>query len=97
MAQSVHLNLEIDGNKVEEVVTVPRHALHQDDTVWVVADGRLEIHAVEVARAERTTVLLREGLEEGDQIVVSALDAVTDGMVVRPVAATGQVAAGGAL
>lgn len=76
----------IEGRTLDGVVPVPRHAVHQGDTVWVVDDGRLEIRPVEIARADRHSALVTAGLEAGDQVVVSALDAVTDGMAVRAVA-----------
>jgi hypothetical protein len=38
---------------------------------------------VSVARTNREVAYLRSGLEGGEQVVVSSLDAVTDGMTVR--------------
>jgi RND family efflux transporter MFP subunit len=85
-------DVEIDGTRVEQVVAIPRRALHADDTVWVVEDGILTIRPVTVARTDRLQVLVTDGLASGDRVVVSALDAVTDGMVVRPVDADGGAA-----
>lgn len=79
--------VRIAGRTLPHVVEVPRHAVHHDDTVWVFAHGKLEVRPVEIARSDRDTSLVTAGLEDGEQIVVSALDAVTDGMTVRPAAA----------
>ncbi len=62
---------------------MPRYAVHDGDRVWVFADGALEIRDVEVIRADRQQTLLSSGLDEGDLVIVSSLDAVTDGMTIR--------------
>ncbi len=75
---------EVQGRPLRGVVPLPRHALREGDTVWVVAgDSRLEVREVTVARVTDATVLLSRGLSNGDQVILSRLDAVTNGMVVR--------------
>jgi len=95
------VDVAIEGRKLAGVVPVPRHAIHAGDAVWVVEDGRLRIRPVEVVRSDRETALVSRGLEGGEGVVVSALDAVTDGMKVRPaepagVAEASEPVAGGA-
>jgi hypothetical protein len=51
--------------------------------VWVFADGVLRVRRVEVARADRGRAYISSGLEDGDQVIVSSLDVITDGMKVR--------------
>jgi multidrug efflux pump subunit AcrA (membrane-fusion protein) len=52
--------------------------------VWVVdTDGRLHFREVDVLRAGRENVVIRSGLESGDQVCLSPLAAPTDGMKVR--------------
>jgi RND family efflux transporter MFP subunit len=77
------VEVEILGGTLENVVPVPRHAIHEGDTVWVVEDENLRIRQVEVVRTDLTSAFIGSGLEGGDSIVVSSLDAVTDGMLVR--------------
>lgn len=86
----------IDGRTVEQVVPLPRHAVHPGDTVWVVSADRLEIRPVEVARADREVALVATGLTTGERVVVSSLDAVTNGMTVRVVEPQVAVSVGGA-
>ncbi len=75
---------EIAGRTLKGVVPIPAHALRENDTVWVVGDdGRLRIRPVGVARATDSRVLVTEGLGPGDRVVLTRLDAVTDGMIVR--------------
>ncbi len=74
----------IQGKPLRGVVPLPREALREGGVVWVVdGDGRLRFRAVEVARVEADRVLVAEGLEAGDRVVVSRVDAATDGMAVR--------------
>lgn len=77
------VDVTIEGRRLEDVVTVPRSALREGDQVWVVAEGVLDIRDVEVLRRDRGRAYLGRGLEPGESIVTSSLDAVTDGMAVR--------------
>jgi len=77
------VDVRIFGSTLDDVVPLPRHALRDGENVWVFDDGSLRILDVDVARADRERVYVSAGLEEGDEVIVSALDAVTDGMKVR--------------
>jgi RND family efflux transporter MFP subunit len=77
------VDVRIFGRTMEEIVAVPRYAVHDGDRVWVFADGALEIRDVEIVRADREQTLLSSGLETGDLLIVSSLDAVTEGMTIR--------------
>lgn len=77
------VDVRIFGKVLDNVVAVPRHAIHEGGVVWLFVDGSLRLQEVEVARSDRERAYVRGGLAPGDQIVVSALDAVTDGMKVR--------------
>jgi RND family efflux transporter MFP subunit len=76
-------DVKIFGETLHGVVPIPRHALREGGTVWVFSDGALHLRPVEVARADREHAFISSGLAEGDQVIVSSLDAVTDGMTVR--------------
>jgi len=77
------VDVRILGRTLRNVVSVPRYAVHEGERVWVFADGKLGIREVEVLRSDRQQALISSGLEEGDLVIVSSLDAVTDGMTVR--------------
>lgn len=51
--------------------------------------GELRRQPVTIARADRETALISEGLDDADLIIVSSLDIVTDGMLVRLPEGTG--------
>ncbi len=90
------VDVEIAGRTLDGVYRIPRHAVHDGTEVWVVEGDRLHIRTVEVARSDRTHALVSAGLEAGSTVVVSSLDAVTDGMAVRPAEDAGTAPDGGA-
>ena len=79
------VEVEISGRTLNNVIPVPRHAIREGNTVWVLDDGVLEVRSVQLARTDREQALVQDGLAPGDQVVVSTLDAVTDGMTARTV------------
>ncbi len=51
--------------------------------VWVFDDGELAIRRVQVLRSDRHQTLVASGIDADELVIVSSLDAVTDGMAVR--------------
>ena len=77
---------EVQGRRLRGVVPLPRHTLREGDTVWVVdGESRLRIREAAVARVTAATVYLSRGVADGERVILSRLDAVTDGMAVRVV------------
>jgi RND family efflux transporter MFP subunit len=78
--------VEIEGRTVPDAAVIPRSALHQGDVVWVVDNNdRLRFREVDVARVQGDEVMVEGGLKGGETVVISPLEAVTDGMAVRTV------------
>lgn len=77
------VEVEISGRSLTNIVPIPRHAVREGNTVWVVVDGTLAVRPVDLVRSDRQNALVGSGLSSGDLVIVSALDAVTDGMRVR--------------
>jgi RND family efflux transporter MFP subunit len=73
----------IEGKVLKNAVAVPRDAVRNGTEVWVVEDGRLHIHPLNIVRTDKDFAYTVSGLDDGAQIVVSALDIVTEGMKVR--------------
>jgi len=72
---------EILGRRVERVVVLPRSVLHPEDTVLIANDERrLEVRAVSVARAEPERVYITEGIDEGEWVITTSMDAPIPGM-----------------
>ena len=84
LVAGLFVTVEITGHTIENAAVIPRAALRQNNTVWVVDEkGQLTFRQVEIARMETNQVILRSGVADGDQVVTSGLRAVTDGMQVR--------------
>lgn len=84
LAVGMFVQAEIEGIRVRELVSAPRTALRGNDLVYVVdSEDRLAFREVDIFRRERDTVLIQSGLEEGERICVSPLEAAVDGMRVQ--------------
>jgi RND family efflux transporter MFP subunit len=75
---------EIPASIDHQVVGVPRHALRGGNQLMVVGDdGRLHLRDVHVVRGDAQQVFVDAGLKLDERVIVSALDAPVEGMVVR--------------
>lgn len=78
------VDVEIIGKTLSGVFSVPRSALRDGDTVWKMdEEGRLRVTPVTVVRRERDTVILRDGFEEGDMVVLTNISGAAEGMQLR--------------
>ena len=83
LAVGMFVQAEIEGIRVRDVIRAPRTALREGNVIYVVdRRGRLRFREVEPLRAERDVVLIKEGLEEGELICLSPLEAAVNGMTV---------------
>lgn len=83
------VDAEIEGRRVQEAYDLPRSALRRDGRVFVVEEGRLAFREVEVLQRKEQRVLIAGGLEPGDAVIVSPLEAAVEGMGVEVAASTG--------
>ena len=85
LTPGMFVEARIHGRSRPDSLVLPRSALREGDRVLVVdADDRLRLRDVDVLRSERERVVLAGGLLPGERVVVSLLEVVTDGMLVRP-------------
>lgn len=79
------VNVQIQGEELSDIVSVPRGAMHDNDTIWVIDDeNRLHIREVEILRRERDEVLIRSGVDANEKIVLTNLSGAAEGMLLRP-------------
>ena len=84
LAVGLFVEAEIEGERVERAFVLPREALRPGNEVYVVdSEGRLRFRDVEILRIERDAVVIAEGLNEGERVLISPLQAALDGMQVR--------------
>ncbi|HUW83493.1 MAG TPA: efflux RND transporter periplasmic adaptor subunit [Phycisphaerae bacterium] len=76
-----YVSVVIEGRQVEDVIALPRTALRDGDSVWIMNDqNKLEIHSADIVWRSRDTVWVRDGIEPGQRLVVSDLPAPVEGM-----------------
>ncbi len=79
------VEVHLQGEDISDVIAVPRGAMHDNETVWIVDDeNRMHIREVDIIRRERDEVLVRSGLAAGEKIVLTNLTGAADGMLLRP-------------
>jgi len=79
-----YVRVEIEGEELHDVYSIPRAALRNDREIWVVtAENRLAIRPVETIWRDETHVLVRDSIQPGEKLVVSDLSVPVDGMEVR--------------
>ena len=84
LAVGMYVEAEIAGRTARDVAVVSRAALRGRDRVLVVdAQDRLSFREIDILRATTDAIYVQRGLAEGDLVVVSPLDAPTEGMRVQ--------------
>lgn len=74
----------IQGKEYSEIAAIPRSALRDDGRVLLADnDNRLRFQDVSALYLGEDEVLIDEGLQHGDRVVMSPLAVVTEGMEVR--------------
>lgn len=73
----------IEGRALNDVVRLDRDLLRRDDTVWVMENGALDIRPVNVLLRDADYAYIADGLDQGDQVVVTDLATVVDGADLR--------------
>ena len=77
---------EIVGKTIDNVYAIPRHALMEGNRVALVdSEQRLSLTPVESSHGDEQFYYVNAGLEDGAEIIVSAMGAAIEGMLVRPV------------
>ena len=86
LAVGLYVEVEIDGRTVEGVFRLPRAALRNKDEMLIVDTGnRLRKRRVEVLRTDYEYAYVSSGLEAGERICISPIEAFVDGLLVQAV------------
>ncbi len=75
-----YVRARIQGQVLEDVFALPRKALRDQDRIWIYADGQLKIRQADVIWRDQERIYLRQGLQEGEQVIVSDLSTPVSGM-----------------
>ncbi|MCG8691686.1 MAG: efflux RND transporter periplasmic adaptor subunit [Minwuiales bacterium] len=77
------VEVQIADRLYPSVIRLPETVLYDDDTVYVVNDGRLARRKVEIAGRDGNSVLLRGDLKDGEQVVVTRFTEIGPGVAVE--------------
>jgi len=78
------VEVNFEGPRLEQVVVLPRRALRDNQSVWLAdGDDTLRMRNVEVLRLEKEQVVIGQGLENGERVVLTTLTGAADGMQLR--------------
>ncbi|MBW1802279.1 MAG: efflux RND transporter periplasmic adaptor subunit [Deltaproteobacteria bacterium] len=84
LVSGLFVKVDIEGRILEDAAVIPRFAMRENNTVWVVeGNGRLAFRKIDLAGVQGENCLVQSGLNTGDLVVTSSMQAVTDGMAVQ--------------
>ena len=75
-----YVNADIIGVTLAQATTVPRYLVENSRVAVLDSDSTLRYVTVDIVRQEGANVIIADGLNQGDRIIVSALDYPIDGM-----------------
>ncbi|MAJ61266.1 MAG: hypothetical protein CBC48_15720 [bacterium TMED88] len=87
LAAGLFVEADIYGRRVERASELPRIAVRDDATVFVVnEDNVVRERPIEILRTQSDRVIVGGGLRAGERVAVGLSEVVVDGMTVRPLA-----------
>ncbi len=78
-----YVDVEITGSDRSNVFEIPRSALKDQGSVWLVKNNRLKKQKVFIAWKQKKSVVINKGLSDGDEIVVSPMSFPLNDMKVK--------------
>ncbi len=78
--EGVFFQVEITGHNIEDAVSIPHKALYNDEFVYLIKNGQLKFQKVEITRKENGSAIIDGGLNNGDTLVIEAMQGIYDGM-----------------
>ena len=79
-----YVRVEIEGPELHDVIVLPRETIREGTRVWVKnAENQLEVRPVEVVLSRKETVLISQGLRDGEEIITSQVPAAIPGLLLQ--------------
>lgn len=75
-----YVNAKILGLEISQATSVPRHLVDNGKIAILDSESKLHYAEIDIVRQDGRNVIVSNGLGDGDQIIVSALDYPIDGM-----------------
>ena len=83
LRRGTFLKATINGRIAKKIITIPRTALRGKDRVWIAEDGKLIYRKVKPVYLDENLAIISEGIDSNEQIIVSLLAGVIDGMGIK--------------
>ncbi|UTW46623.1 efflux RND transporter periplasmic adaptor subunit [bacterium SCSIO 12696] len=83
-AVGLFVSATIDSKTIEAHV-IPSAALHSGNTIYVIENDRLQIREIDVLSHLNNQVIVSDGLEAGERVVISPIKDPINGMLINPV------------
>ena len=81
-----YVRVDIEGPVLHDVMVLPRQTIREGSRVWVKnAENQLDVRPVEVVLSRKETVLISQGLRDGEQVITSQLAAAIPGLLVQTI------------
>ena len=77
------VTIRIKGKEVNQAYMLPRYVVYPGDFVYTMEENRLIIKEVGILRSYKDSVIINDGIKDGDQIISTPLSGAVDGMSVR--------------
>lgn len=91
LAPGMFVTVRLEGHSRETLVAAPRSALKRNEFVWVIQpDNTIDVRQLRPAQTTADEVLFREGVADGERVVVSHLASPRQGMAVTPIDRAGE-------
>ncbi|MCP4195459.1 MAG: efflux RND transporter periplasmic adaptor subunit [Planctomycetaceae bacterium] len=79
------IEAQIEGRPIKDVVRLNRDYVRDRGSVWVMKDQKLEIRETEIVFQDSEHAYIRRGLADGDEVVMTTLATVANGVGLRRV------------
>jgi RND family efflux transporter MFP subunit len=74
LVQGMFCRVDIAGRSLDKVFALPQSAVSFEQTVYVVEENRLHTRQVKVARIQDGKALITDGLQAGEQVIITRLE-----------------------
>lgn len=74
---------ELEGKEIKNVVRIHRDFVRNNQTVWVMENGKLSIREVKIVLSDAEYAYISEGLKDKEQVVTTNLSTVAEGLDLR--------------
>jgi RND family efflux transporter MFP subunit len=88
LAVGTFVQVLLQGRMLPDVATLPAAVLRDDNHIWLMRERQLQIRPVQVLYRNRDQIVIGDGLQEGEQVVLTNIVGAAEGLKLRPTEAT---------